>query len=211
MLRLNAANDARTTLASNVSLEDTTISVSDSSDFPEPPFRIVVGREIMEVSEMNGNIWTVERGLEGTLVLTHNSGSPVTNEWTAGTYDEIKDTVTAHMAEFAQFKKQEDWIYPELLNGWKQISASPVRYFKDSFGIVHIEGRAEKGVTTNGTTIFMMPEGYVPEDVVYFPVINGRVDIRNEGEVRVWAFDTNATYLTFDSVHYVADRRGSKS
>lgn len=91
MPRLNAANDARTYLVEEITAGQTTITVLDSSSFPAPPFRATVDGEIIEVTAMNGNTWSVIRGLEGTTDEFHYANSEIENEWTAGTYQELSD------------------------------------------------------------------------------------------------------------------------
>lgn len=56
-------------------------------------------------------------------------------------------------------KKQEDWITPTLLNGWvNRLASTPVRFRKNEFGTVEIEGAIKGG--TLGTTAFTLPQGY---------------------------------------------------
>lgn len=63
-------------------------------------------------------------------------------------------TLTAGKAN----KTQANWIYPTLLNGWTQMGAETVRYRKDEFGVVRVEGSVGSGAL--GTAIFNFPVGY---------------------------------------------------
>ena len=57
-------------------------------------------------------------------------------------------------------KKQEDWITPTLLNGWAQHSTYlPLRYMKDEFGFVHLQGHVVAGTSQD---VMLLPEGYRP-------------------------------------------------
>lgn len=98
MPRLKAANNAQTTLAANCTATDTVISVDDVSAFPDPPFRITIDAEIMEVTAVDyeNKQFTVQRGLEGTTAAAHNAGAMVENRFTAGTFDELVDTSHRH-------------------------------------------------------------------------------------------------------------------
>lgn len=93
MPRLKAANNAQTTLAANCTALDTVITVDDVLRFPDPPFRITVDDEIMEVTSIDyeNKRFTVLRGVEGTVAAAHNVGAMVENRFTAGTYDELLD------------------------------------------------------------------------------------------------------------------------
>ena len=84
-------------------------------------------------------------------------------------------------------KQQEDWIEPTLLNGWEplNISQSP-RYYKDEFGIVHLDGCVKSGL--NGSDLFVLPTGYKAIVTKRYPASNsdttvGRVDVRAGGAV----------------------------
>lgn len=67
-------------------------------------------------------------------------------------------------------KKQEDWITPTLLNGWvNRAPSTPVRFRKNEFGRVEIEGAVKDG--TLGVPAFVLPQGY--RSVRYYPKIFG--------------------------------------
>lgn len=86
---LNAANNAKTTLAQAIDASATSFIVADASAFPDAPFRITVDNEIMEVGTINKATNTfsdVTRGVEDTVATSHDVGASVENRWTAGTY-----------------------------------------------------------------------------------------------------------------------------
>jgi hypothetical protein len=66
------------------------------------------------------------------------------------------------IADVAVLKTQEAWQTPTFLNGWTQFDSvgHPVRYYKDSTGIVHLKGLVKGGATS--TEIFKLPSGYRP-------------------------------------------------
>lgn len=80
------ANGASTTLAANIATTfATSISVTSSSGFPSGGnFRILIGTELMLVTNVSGTTWTVSRNVEGTTPATHTAGDNVDQILTAG-------------------------------------------------------------------------------------------------------------------------------
>src|SRR6185295_13925017 len=79
------ANDALTTLSDNVGVPDTEITVTDPSVFPtEGQFRIRVDAEIMLVTGVSDDVFTVVRGYEDTTAVEHRISSMVYLTLTAG-------------------------------------------------------------------------------------------------------------------------------
>jgi len=78
-------------------------------------------------------------------------------------------------------KNQELAITPSLNVGFIYSIASsiypPITYFKDSFGIVHVNGCVES--TSNNSTPFNLPVGYRPSKRIVFPT-SRLVDGKNE-------------------------------
>lgn len=80
-------------------------------------------------------------------------------------FDAIDTTVAAHLADdvnphsiYAKIT-QEDWIEPTLLNGWDIGDVTvPLRYRKNTLGIVEIQGQVAGGVMA--VPIFILPSGY---------------------------------------------------
>lgn len=95
------------------------------------------------------------------------------------------DTITKFRKE-VQFDKtiKKSVINAELKNGWYNVSdeKSPLRFFKDVQGVVHLNGRIKGGTTKWGTTIFTFPEGFRPKHLTY-----GKVSLDNYeiGHVRI--------------------------
>ncbi|MDM5299226.1 hypothetical protein QUF51_13830 [Bacillus pumilus] len=61
------------------------------------------------------------------------------------------------------------WTTPRLLNGWKQYSSSalPIRFGKNTFGEVEINGAVRDG-PLGEIPVFVLPEGYRPKQSVYY-------------------------------------------
>lgn len=89
------ANNASTTLAAPAAPSDTTITVASAAAFPTPTgnefFRVTLNdaatgliTEIVGVSNVTGNVFTVVRALEGTTAKSWASNDLVNNFVTAG-------------------------------------------------------------------------------------------------------------------------------
>lgn len=94
----NVANRAETTLDGSVSSTDESITVTDASVFPSPPFVASIegsgNREIIEVNEVNGNtLESVYRGQEDTSAQSWSDNVTIANRWTKGTYDKLKNAI----------------------------------------------------------------------------------------------------------------------
>lgn len=70
-----------TSLAADFSDSETTLSVSDASGFPinDLPFRVRMNSEIVAVEVVSGTTWTVTRGVNGTIPVSHDEHTPVIN------------------------------------------------------------------------------------------------------------------------------------
>lgn len=78
------SNDATTTLTVAVTLTDTTITVDSAVDFPTVPFRVMIDNEIMMVTLVVVNVFTVTRGIEDTSIETHDINTTVNQVLTNG-------------------------------------------------------------------------------------------------------------------------------
>lgn len=69
---------SRTWLTADLSASDSEIEVAEAADFPDKaPFQIQVGREMMTVTAIDDNRWTVKRGQEGTAATEHAADDSV--------------------------------------------------------------------------------------------------------------------------------------
>jgi hypothetical protein len=128
ILELNVKNLSRTLLTQDIGLTETSFTVADAGALPDPPFLITVEGEIMRVGSKNvstNTLSNVLRGREGTSPTPHSSGTVVENRFTAGTYDEIKQTVTScnnaltsHLADGASHSKTARFIVGTSTAGW---------------------------------------------------------------------------------------------
>ncbi len=97
MARYNAANNWATTInmvgGLGGGVGDTTLVVADSTNHPVVPFKITIEDEICNVTNVSSNIFTIERGKEGTARVTHNDGALVENLFTAEVQNDLWDEV----------------------------------------------------------------------------------------------------------------------
>lgn len=90
------SNNASSTLNGTITSSQTTLIVNSATLFPSvPQFRILVDSEIMLVTGVAGTMFTVSRGVENTVQVSHTNGATVTQILTAGAITQSKlDAVT---------------------------------------------------------------------------------------------------------------------
>jgi hypothetical protein len=76
---------------------------------------------------------------------------------------------------------------PTFENGWTNYTATPgwskAGFWKDAFGVVHLEGTITGGTT--GATAFTLPAGYRPGTNLFVPIANGTFGyILSTGEIQ---------------------------
>lgn len=85
------ANNPVATLVLAIDAVTTSVSVDDASGFPsDGTFRLAVGDELMLVTGVSSNTFTVERGIEGSTAATHAVATGVTAVLTAGAIAQLK-------------------------------------------------------------------------------------------------------------------------
>jgi hypothetical protein len=88
------ANNAQTTLASDLSSGSTTLTVVDGSAFPlTPQFRIRIDDELLLVTNVSSGTWAVERAKEGTSAVSHAAGATVVQLLTAGVMTDLVNSI----------------------------------------------------------------------------------------------------------------------
>lgn len=115
-------------------------------------------------------------------------------------------------------KHSPAWITPTLLNSWvRHSTARPtLRYYKDSLGVVHLEGVIRSGVVTSGTALCNLPVGYRPALTVSCvsyssngtTVGMGLIDVLNDGTLQLGTTGTPTFYngLMFISLSFLAEQ-----
>jgi hypothetical protein len=91
---------------------------------------------------------------------------------------------------------------PQYENGWGPSGGNEggIAFYKDSNGIVHIQGNAAR-TTASGATIFVLPPGYRPA-VNIFSAAYGGSDVNVEPDGRVGPFPNATTNVGMGSVSY---------
>jgi hypothetical protein len=79
------SNGAQTTLNGTIASNVSSLIVTSAALFPATGnFRILIDSELMLVTGVSGNTFTVTRSIEGTAPSIHQNGAPVTEVLTAG-------------------------------------------------------------------------------------------------------------------------------
>jgi hypothetical protein len=85
-MRLYSSIAQPTTLSSSVSSTDTTVAVEDTVGYPTltsgDSFTVALDaggttEELVDVTDVSGNVWTVTRGVDGTSAQSHSAGGAV--------------------------------------------------------------------------------------------------------------------------------------
>lgn len=95
------ANRAFSTLTTSISDSDTSLTLTDASDFPpNGSFRVIIDDELVIVTSVSGNTFTVSRGAENTLASPHASGASLSCVLTAGAVESLRrDQTSVNLAD----------------------------------------------------------------------------------------------------------------
>jgi len=138
----NLANNKVTQLASNCLIDDLTITVLNSTDWPAANFRVRVGNEYMLVTSKGSGselTWTVTREIEGTTKAAYAAGTPVYQVMTAGGIEQFVADRLGATVGLRHFATRCD--FPTQLNSGQKESMSRSSHFSmaDVDGDVYIE------------------------------------------------------------------------
>lgn len=117
-----------------------------------------------------------------------------------------------------QITKAPVWIAPTLLNTWVDYGSghSPIGYYKDALGRVHIRGLIRDGTDTALTDLFALPAGYRPAYRMIFGCVMSnaadedtsdniaRVDVAADGTVEIVHAD--CIWLALDGISFLAEQ-----
>jgi len=124
--RLKASNNATTRLVADVTATDTFFDVEDASPFPDPPFRVWVNEEIIEVGSIDrvaNRFSDLVRGVENTTPAFHPVGSFVENVFTAGTYQELVDAINSVDEKIGPVEQKANQNAASILQLQQQVNA----------------------------------------------------------------------------------------
>ncbi len=93
---LNVTNNAESTLASGINASATSLTVATGGGalFPSGNFHITIDNEILKCTSRSGDVFTVQRGQEGTTPAGHQAGAKVQLRWTAAYVTEIQTAIS---------------------------------------------------------------------------------------------------------------------
>lgn len=91
-----------------------------------------------------------------------------------------------------------------LAANWTAVTATPPKYYKDSAGVVHLEGAAGHATNGAGEIMLTLPVGFRPSETRTVPVAaagTSNAVITSDGNVTILGSPgTNSVYL--DSIHF---------
>jgi hypothetical protein len=148
------------TLAAAIDGDDTTITVSNPSAWPAPPYPAHIDKELLHVTAVNGNTWTVQRGHEGSPVAGHAAGAAISLTTGADLFGTGPGMVNLDGKALSAVVAAEDisvvGIAHELGHGFsfqhsRKLSSSTEDYndcydIMSAFGCVHTFSGADFGV-----------------------------------------------------------------
>lgn len=104
---------ARTHLPDRLDADATTVVVGEAADFPsEFPFKVQIGREMINVVGGDGNTWEIERGVEGTKASAHEGNDYVQLFGVSPLQDDFRfDRYSAFLAESLFTKPRPEKVY----------------------------------------------------------------------------------------------------
>ena len=150
---VNASNNAVAKLSSNINSSQTSLTVDDASIFPDAPFLVTVNNnrhnmEIMRVTNVGGNTLTVQRAQEGTTAQSHEAGSIVENNFTAGTYRTLVDEVNKSI-RVVDSEIGDDYILKKYSDGTFELKGHVKRTESLTRGVndMHRTGNLENELT----------------------------------------------------------------
>jgi len=92
----NVKNKARGRIASSMTSSDTSFSyvTGDGSNFPNPPYKVTIGNEVIRVLSQSGDdVLVCERGVEDTVPEPHIAGSYAKLNVYAGDIQELQEAI----------------------------------------------------------------------------------------------------------------------
>lgn len=154
-----------------------------------------------------------------TAVRVNNQLYPLTPTDKKHVFDAALTTpsITAHGAAFQKVTiggtvASGDHVEPKtkpgsgvVLNGWGMNTGMPLAWWKNPFEEIHLEGRLEADAgadTSDGTVLFVLPEGYRPEFNKMFRQRFADVYVQSNGNVAFYNFIER--YICLDGVIFRA-------
>ncbi len=200
-----------TYLTSDISANQTTISIDDDSALPDAPNICTIGygehlETIKYETKSNGVLQNVTRGIEGTP-RAWQAGTEVARFFTAYDHNAIIEDFVAHKADYANLFDRGEVYNLTLINNWYGMTVgdfSGIEISKNSLGSVTVLMAVRCNIESpTRTTISTLPSGYRPSAPVLFRMLNntdgsdgGIFYISTNGEIRtLGSKQANKTYF----------------
>lgn len=92
---LRVKNNAEGVLAGGINAGATSLTVAtgEGAKFPADNFHISIDDEILLCTSRSGDVFTVQRGKEGTQAAAHGAGAKVQLRWTAAYVEELQSAI----------------------------------------------------------------------------------------------------------------------
>ncbi|MEC0233077.1 hypothetical protein P4H71_01735 [Paenibacillus kribbensis] len=146
--------------------------------------------------------------------VTSFVGIYATNEKTllADLVDSIQQN-TARVSVLENKKMDRDStpvrFYPTLINGWEKYFDYSPSFYKDSLGLVHLEGIVKNGVMDKA--IFVLPKGFRPKSsplligvASHNQTSSSRIEVGADGQVIV--YNASAVWTNLSDVSFLAEQ-----
>lgn len=98
------------------------------------------------------------------------------------------------------------WKTPPFTNSWENYGSgfAPAQYRQGPDGMVYLQGLVKRGVAgSNGTSIFKLPAGMIPNGQLLFVDGAKRVDVTPSGEVIYVGGESTVSYLSLSNVSFM--------
>ena len=197
-------NFGLTTLNEALDDTETGVDVVNAASFPtEGDFVINVEGELMKVTAVTSNTFTVTRGVEGTTAVPHPLGATVKNVLTAD--------MVATLAPDTGWHEVGGTGEPAFENSWVNYGGSfNTAAFRRIGNVVYLKGLIRDG--TIPADAFSLPTGYRPPGTCIFAALDtpgpdstARVDVYDtDGDVYV-SGGTNG-WVSLDNIQFVTDQ-----
>lgn len=144
-----------------------------------------------------------------TNYMVANNESPASSSKMRGFIEGVKQLIAWLRAHSPQLI-QEPYMALSLQNGWVNFGGEfqTAVYWRDSNGVVHLEGLIRNGTTTGGTVVFTLPVGYRPAATQIFSVSSSggtfQIRINSSGQGAVWVVTGNNGHLSLSGIVFRA-------
>lgn len=154
-------------------------------------------------------IFSFRSGCNGFNTLTMTTTALQTRSLCIGT--NYAPNIQYFPASFTNWTTHTSGSGGSLKNGWANYGSSygSATYTKTSDDVVTLAGLIKGGTTSNGTTLFTLPEGYRPLERQVFLVASAdeaaRIDVQPNGVVTIQG-NGSSSWVSFSGISFIADQ-----